>query len=118
MVGLSRVYEVLYIVRPDVDDDEYTEVIGKFEQAAKDEGGEVLNIEEWNVRPFAYEIEHHERGYYVLMTFRGEVDVIGKLDERFKLDNRVLRQQFVRVDAAPAPEPEAETSDETAGAAA
>ena len=118
MVGLSRVYEVLYIVRPDIEEDEYSEVIGKFEQAVTDEGGEVANIEEWNVRPFAYEIEHYERGYYVLMTFHAEIDVIERLDERFKLDNRILRQQFVRVEAAPAPEADAETSDETAGSAA
>ncbi len=115
MVGLSRAYEVLYIVRPDVDEDEYSEVIGKFEQAVKDEGGEVANIEEWNVRPFAYAIEHYDRGYYVLMTFEGETDIVPTLHERFKLDNRVLRQQIVRVDES---ESTPETSDRTAGAAA
>jgi len=114
VVGLSRVYEVLYIVRPDVEEDEYSEVIGKFEQAVNDEGGEVANIEEWNVRPFAYEIEHYERGYYVLMTFHAEIGVIPTLDERLKLDNRILRHQIVRQDTEPTPE----TSDETAGAAA
>ncbi len=114
MVGLSRVYEVLYIVRPDVDEDEYSEVIGKFEQAVKDAGGEVANLEEWNVRPFAYEIQHYERGYYVLMTFHDGGDVIPTLDERLKLDNRVLRHQIVRQDPETAPE----TSDQTAGAAA
>ena len=114
MVGLSRVYEVLYIVRGDVEEDEYSEVIGKFEQSVKDEGGEVANIEEWNVRPFAYEIEHYDRGYYVLMTFHAEIDVIPTLDERLKLDNRVLRHQIVRQDPDTAPE----TSDRTAAAAA
>lgn len=114
MVGLSRVYEVLYIVRPDVDEDEYSEVIGKFEQTVNDEGGEVANIEEWNVRPFAYEIEHYERGYYVLMTFHAEIEVVPKLDERLKLDNRVLRHQIVRQDPETAPK----ASDQAAGAAA
>lgn len=114
MVGLSRVYEVLYIVRPDVDEAEYSEVIGKFEQSVKDEGGDVANIEEWNVRPFAYEIEHYDRGYYVLMTFHADINVIPMLDERLKLDNRVLRHQVVRQDPETAPE----TSDQTAGAEA
>jgi len=115
VVGLSRAYEVLYIVRPDVGEDEYSEVIGKFEQIVKDEGGEVANIEEWNVRPFTYEIEHYDRGYYVLMTFWGGTDIVPKLHERFKLDNRALRQQIVRVDEMESP---AEASDSTAGATA
>lgn len=116
MVGLSRVYEVLYIVRPDVDEDEYSEVIGKFEGVVNDEGGEVSEIEEWNIIPFAYEIEHYDRGYYVLMTFHAEVGVVPTLDERLKLEGRVLRHQIVRQD--PESIPDTETSDPAAGAAA
>ncbi len=89
---------MLYIVRPDVEEDEYAQVVSKFEGSVQELGGVVTSVEEWGSRPFAYEIEHYDRGYYVLMQFTLDVAQLGELDERFKLDERVLRHQIVRLE--------------------
>jgi small subunit ribosomal protein S6 len=89
---------VLYIIRPDVEEEEYAQVVSKFEQAVAESGGTVTNVDEWGSRPFAYEIEHYDKGYYVLMTFTLDADKLPELDERFKLDDRILRHQIVRLE--------------------
>jgi len=72
--------------------------VSKFEQAVIENGGEVKNVDEWGLRPFAYELKHYDQGYYVLMEFFVEASKLGKLEERFKLDETVLRYQIVKVE--------------------
>jgi len=90
---------VLYIIRPDVDrEEEYPKIIQKYEQVITENGGVVREVDEWGLRNFAYEIDHYDRGYYVLMTFVIDADKLPALDERFKLDEDVLRYQVVRLE--------------------
>lgn len=96
MVRLEHTYEVLYIVRPDVEEEEYAQVVSRYEQVIRDSGGSVIKVDEWGVRPFAYEIAHYKKGYYVLMTFSISPEALSALEEPFKLDDRVLRYQIVR----------------------
>lgn len=93
-----------------MDEDAYSDVIRKFEQVMQDEGsGTVHGIDEWGVRALAYEIDGHDRGYYVLMTFEMDSAGLRNLEERFKLDDRVVRHQFVRLEEA-VPSPSAGSS--------
>lgn len=98
MVRLERAYEVLYIIRPDIEEDGYAQIISRYEQAVKEQGGNVTEVAEWGMRPFAYDIEHHDKGYYVLMTFTIDAEALPRLEERFKLDQAVLRHQIVRLE--------------------
>ena len=93
-----RKYEVMYILKPDIEEDVYAQEISKFEQLVKDDGGEVENIEEWGKRTLAYEIDHYDQGYYVLMNFIYDPHKLDNLDEKFKMDSTILRHQIVRVD--------------------
>jgi len=93
-----RKYEVMYILKPDIDEDTYAQEVSKFEQLITQDGGKVENVEEWGKRTLAYEIKHYDQGYYVLMNFTYDSRKIGELDERFKMDSVVLRHQIVRVD--------------------
>ncbi len=63
-------------------------------------GGRVLNLDEWGSRSFAYEIANYHKGYYVLMTFVLDPKQLPALEERFQLDERVLRHQIVRQEEA------------------
>jgi len=101
VVRLERAYEVLYIIRPDIEEEGYARVISCYEQAVEENGGKVTELAEWGVRPFAYEIGHYDKGYYVLMSFVIDVEALGRLDEMFKLDQEVLRHQIVRLEEAP-----------------
>ena len=90
---------MLYIIRPDVDrEEEYPKIVQKYEQVITENGGVVREVDEWGLRNIAYEIDHYDRGYYVLMTFVIDADKLPALDERFKLDEDVLRYQVVRLE--------------------
>jgi len=98
VVRLERAYEVLYIIRPDIEEEEYAQVVSRYEGAIVEQGGTITGIDEWGIRPFAYEINHYDKGYYVLMTFMIDHGKLPELDARFKLDDRVLRHQIVRLE--------------------
>lgn len=90
---------MLYILRPDVDrEEEYPQIIRKYEQVITENGGVVREVDEWGLRNFAYEIDHYDRGYYVLMKFVIDVNRLPDLHERFQLDEDVLRYQVVRLE--------------------
>lgn len=86
----------MYIIRPDIPEGEYDQVLKRYEQAVVENGGRVMGMEEWGSRSFAYEIEHYDKGYYVLMAFVLDPVKLPMLKERFQLDERVLRFQIVR----------------------
>jgi small subunit ribosomal protein S6 len=86
----------MYIIRPDIDKAEYEQVTARYEQAIQENGGTVAEVEDWDICPFAYEIEGYDKGYYVLMKFVLDTEKLPALEERFKLDERVLRYQIVR----------------------
>lgn len=86
----------MYIIRPDIDKAEYEQVSARYEQVIKENGGTIAEVEDWDICPFAYEIEGYDKGYYVLMKFVLDPTKLRALEERFKLDDRVLRYQIVR----------------------
>jgi len=98
-VAATRSYEVLYIVRPDLDKAQLEQTLTKFQKAVNESGGQFVKLDEWGTRLFAYPIKKFDKGYYVLMEFTATTDQLKKIDERFKLDENILRYQIVRHDA-------------------
>jgi small subunit ribosomal protein S6 len=86
----------MYVVRPDVADKDYANTISKFEKTVTENGGQVLNTDEWDVRNLAFEAKHFEKGYFVLMEFKSSPDQLKRLEERLKLDENILRFQVIR----------------------
>lgn len=97
LVATQRTYEVLYIVRPDLEKAQLEQTITKFQKSVNESGGQVVTTDEWGMRLLAYPIKRFDKGYYVLMEFTGTPDHVKKLEERFKLDENVLRYQIVRL---------------------
>lgn len=91
-----RSYEAMYILRPDVAEESLDSAITKFEKTVADSGGELLKTGKWGLRLLAHEIKHYDKGYYVLMEFKGTPEQVRKLEERFKLDENILRYQVVQ----------------------
>ncbi len=89
---------MLYILRPDIEEEQYAQKISRFEELIGQEGGKVEGIDEWGKRRLAYEVDHFDQGYYVLMNFTFDPAQLGQVEERFKLDEAVLRHQIVRLD--------------------
>lgn len=93
-----REYETLFIIIPELEEEETKAVIEKFTGLIKNEGGEVLTVDEWGKKRLAYEINEISEGYYVLMTFKAPSDVPRELQRVFKIDGNILRYIVVNLD--------------------
>ena len=89
-------YEVLYIIRCDVDDDKKTQVVEKFENLVSTLGGTVDSLDKWGMRKFAYEINKQTEGYYVLMNVTCSKDAQSELDRFMRNDETVVRQMIIK----------------------
>ncbi|MFZ3373382.1 MAG: 30S ribosomal protein S6, partial [Desulfitobacteriaceae bacterium] len=71
-----RAYEVLYIIRPDLDDETLTTNVDKFAEVVSNNGGAELSVDKWGKRRLAYEINDFKDGTYILMNFNGEARTV------------------------------------------
>lgn len=93
-----RQYEVMYIVRPDLDEERTQELVEKFRTLVNNNGGEVTSVEPMGKRRLAYEIEKYREGYYVVMKFNGRPETVKELDRVLKITDGILRHLIVRED--------------------
>ncbi len=107
-----RDYEVLYIVRADLDDDKVQEVVKRVNTLIERSGGVAERTNLWGKRKLAYEVKHQKEGSYVLQDFRIGPERIPELEAALKITEEVLRHLIVRkpekVAVAPVPPPPAE----------
>ena len=86
-----RAYEVMYILRPDLEEEATRELIERLSAVVTSHGGEDLKINEWGKRRLAYEIEKLHEGYYVLMNFNSEAEAVFELERHMKISEDVIR---------------------------
>ena len=85
-------YEILYIVRPDIDENTIEEkILTKVNQVVEKHNGEILKTEKWGLRKLAYNIKKHEDGYYILYQIRGNPALVTELERNFKINESILR---------------------------
>lgn len=89
-------YEVLYIIRAGVDDDQKNKVVEKFETLTGTLGGTVDSIEKWGIKKFAYEIEKQTEGYYVLMNITCSSDAQEEINRLMRNDEAIIRQMIIK----------------------
>ena len=92
-----RDYEALYILRPEMTEEEYTAAVEKFNALIQVNGGEVVKTDIWGKRKLAYEIEKLREGYYVLVTFKAEPELPQELERNFRIADSVLRYLVSRL---------------------
>ncbi|MCL2816956.1 MAG: 30S ribosomal protein S6 [Clostridiales bacterium] len=86
-----REYEVLYVMRPDLEEEKYQATMEKFTALIQNNGGEVIKAEPWGKRRLAYEIEKLREGYYVLLRMNCGADLPAELERNFKISDEVIR---------------------------
>ena len=91
-----RDYEVLYIVRADLDDDKVQEVVKRVNTLIERSGGAAERTNLWGKRKLAYEVKHQKEGSYVLQDFRIDPQRIPELEAALKITEEVLRHLIVR----------------------
>jgi len=90
-----RKYEVMYIIRPDVEQENVQAIVDKFNGIISN-GGEVTKSDVIGKRRLAYEINKLRDGYFVLVHFNATTEVVNELDRIMKITDEVIRSLIVR----------------------
>ena len=93
-----RTYEALYIVHPEVKDDEIQTIAKNVEKLVTDNGGAVVRSEIQGRRKLAYEVKRCTEGCYVLLRFQSGPEFITRLETYFRLTENIIRSLVVHFD--------------------
>ena len=91
-----KAYELLYIIRPDLDEEATTALVDRLSGLVATNGGDNLTVEKWGKRRLAYEIEDYKDGQYILMNFEGEGRTSQEIERVMKISEDVIRFLTVR----------------------
>jgi len=91
-----RDYEVLYIVRADLDDDKVQDAVKRVNTLIERSGGTPDSTNLWGKRKLAYDVKHQKEGSYVLQDFHLDPDRVPELEASLKITEEVLRHLIVR----------------------
>jgi small subunit ribosomal protein S6 len=91
-------YETVFILTPVLSDDQMKETAAKFKKVLTDKGAEILSEEAWGLKKMAYAIQKKSTGFYCLIEFKAEPEVIKTLETAYRRDEKVIRFQTVKLD--------------------
>ena len=95
---MSRVYEVMFIVRPDVVDEDVDKLIAGFETTVTTGGGVIKSTEKLGRRKLAYLVRKFADGNYVLLTIEADGALVAELERRLRVSEPVIKFITVRID--------------------
>ena len=95
---MSRVYEVMFIVRPDVAEEDADKLIAGFSATVTGGGGVVKSVEKMGRRKLAYLVRKFNDGNYVLLTIEANGAVVLELERRLRVTEPVIKFITVRID--------------------
>ena len=93
-----RMYETIFIVKPDLGEEETKGLTAKVQEIVASMKGDFKRLEDWGARKLAYPIEKFARGRYYYLRFDGDAPLIAELERRLRLDDKVLRYQSVKLE--------------------
>ena len=89
-------YEVMYVIDAALEDSARVELIHRFSDLVKKNGGEIDRVDEWGKRRLAYAINYKTEGYYVLMYIKAPSDLPRELERNLQIADSVLRYLVIR----------------------
>jgi len=95
---MQRTYELMFIVRPDMPEEEQDKLISTVETQVTNAGGAVKNVERMGKRRLAYVVRKFHDGMYILMTLEGEGGMVKEVERRLRVTEPVIKFMTVRVD--------------------
>lgn len=95
---MQRIYEVMFIVRPDMPEEEVEKLISTLESHVTSAGATVKNVERMGKRRLAYVVRKFREGIYVLLTLEGSGPAVHELERRMRVTEPVIKFLTVRVD--------------------
>ena len=98
------VYETMYILRPDMNEEQVSKAIGKYQDLIKENGAKILETQHRGKRRLAYPIQKFREGVYIQMNYRAPGSVIATMERAMRLSEEVIR--FLTVKQIVSKEPE------------
>jgi small subunit ribosomal protein S6 len=95
---MNRSYEIMFIVRPDVEEADLDKLIEGFSANVTSGGGEVKSVEKMGRRRLAYTVKKFNDGFYVLLTIAAEGKLITEIERRLRVSEPVIKFITVRMD--------------------
>ena len=106
------IYESIFIINPNMSDDETNAVIKKMQDVVAKQGGEMVKSEDWGKKKLAYEVKKQKRGHYAFFQFKAAPAAVSELERTYKLTDAVIKfltvklEKELRVKAPPKPKKE------------
>ncbi len=123
-----RKYETIFISNSDLQEKRQKDLFEKAQNVITQQGGAIIDFDEWGNKKLAYEIKKKSHGFYVCMTYAGNGEIVDELERIFRLDDNIMKfmtilknevvdlekeQTESQAKTDPTPEVETETKTET-----
>jgi len=95
---MNRTYELMFIVRPDMTDEDLDKLISTLQSAVTSAGGSIKTVEKMGKRRLAYTVRKFHEGVYILLTVEGGGAVMHELERRLRVTEPVIKFLTVRID--------------------
>jgi len=86
-----RRYELIFILRPGLGEEEINTVVEYAQQIILNEKGTIIDLNKWGMKKLAYTIKKESQGYYVYCEFAGTPAAVAEIERRFRIDDGVLK---------------------------
>lgn len=94
-----QTYELTYIINGVLNDDQIRGLVNRVNKFIEENGGEIIEVDEWGTRRLAYQINKKRNGYYVNLYFRAEGGTIPRLERALTIEDDILRYLTLKMDA-------------------
>ncbi len=93
-----RKYEIIFIVRPDIEEEELVKLVTQMEGVVTGAGGKIEKVDRMGRRRLAYRVGRFQDGHYVLFLLEGTGDTVKELERRLGVTDSVIKFLAVRID--------------------
>jgi len=91
-----RKYEIMYIIRPNVEEEVKQTVIERFDNVLTSQGAEIIESKDWGKRRLAYEIEDFRDGFYRLIQTNATPDAVQEFERLAKISDDIIRHIVIK----------------------
>ena len=91
-------YESVIIINPNIADDEIKVIIENLKKIITDNNGSITKVEELGKKKLAYEIKKCKEGYYLVLYFEGNPDIVAELERVYRIKDEIIKYMTIRND--------------------
>lgn len=93
-----NLYEHIFLARQDISQQRVNQLVEHYKNFISENGGKVVNVENWGLRPLAYRIQKNRKAYYTLMNIDAPSEIIPQMEHQMRLSEDILRYMTIRVE--------------------